>query len=313
MKILIVGGTGFIGKRLIKYASEKGDELVVIGKKARKWPIPNGTYLDVDILDSKRLLSLQPLLCDVDRVIYLASAMPYVGAIHDDPVLMVNVNVLGLCNFLQLVPAIKNLKKICYASTIDVYGKVKHLPIDESHLTNPLTYYGITKLTAEMLLKKYCEHYNLHWMILRLSHVYGPGDNSNKLVNKVIDRIINGRSPQIFGDGSDLRDLLYVDDAANALLVLTKNNVSGIYNVATGRAYCLKEIISKIVKLSGKNLEPVQRPRVKEKIDCKFNTGRLNNILKFYPECGLIEGLQNTINWRQEIAKNKKIVGKEDV
>lgn len=133
-------------------------------------------------------------------------------------------------------------------------------------------------------------------MILRLASVYGPGEIIDRAIPNFINSVINNKSPIIYGDGSDKRDYLYIEDAAEAILCALKCFRYGTYNIASGRPYTIKQIADIIIKISGKNLKPIFKKRKKQKNDFVFDISNSRK-LGFVPKTHIIYGLKKEMVW----------------
>ena len=303
-RIMIVGSTGFVGKRLTERLLEEGHSPVLVGKEEAFSGSGSGSYYQIDITQRGSVAKLNDCISDIDTVIYLAASLPYSTKIKDDLASAVKVNIDGANNFIELMEkAGPRVKKVCYASTADVYGQAERLPIEEKDAVSPVSNYAVTKRAGEILFSDYCSRHSLSLATLRFSQIYGPGDNSPKLIPSTIRTILKGKMPEIYGDGSDLRDMLFIDDAAAAVKHWLAGEKSGIYNVATGRSSSVLEIVQEILRQFNIKQPPALCPRRRKKADFVFNTDRLNKDFGFEASFNLERGLRKTIQWCQDNEK----------
>jgi len=150
------------------------------------------------------------------------------------------------------------VEKVVYASSAAVYGEPRYLPIDEGHPTEPLSPYGLSKLVGELVLRQYARNYGLKVTVLRLFNVYGPGQNPAYagVISRFIERAIAGKPLIIYGDGLQTRDFVHVGDVAEAFYKAIVGNVTGVFNIASGKpvriidlARMVKEIVGGKVKI----------------------------------------------------------------
>lgn len=223
-------------------------------------------------------------------VVHLAARIPQSGA--DLPEDMFRQNLFATNNLLQrLFPK----TYLVYTSTLDVYGEPLSLPIRETSPTDPLTHYAIAKLATEKLIQSHCLSHGIDHCVLRLSHVYGAGDRPIKLIPKTIQRVLSGQAPEIFGDGSDLRDYVHVRDVARVITRAVQHKVTGIFNVASGHSCSVLDTIETILKAASSSLQPVLRPRAKPRVDFQFDISHLIQTLDFQPQEDFYRGIQEII------------------
>lgn len=297
-KILIIGSTGFLGQRLSETLSRDGYDLMTVGRRPSASRSVLDLHFQVDVTDRESIEALLDWLSEVQIVIYLASATPYSTSTRDDLTPLLKANIIGPCYFLDLLNrAGKQIEGICFASSVDVYGPITKLPIDETSPTRPATNYGLSKLAGELLFSDYGAKHGIDMAMLRFTQIYGPADNSPKLVPSIIRNIVDGKPPGIFGDGSDMRDLLFIDDAVAAIRHFVETRKSGTFNVATGRSFSISQIVSLIMKQFGIEGPPGLLPRQKDKSDFVFDTSRLNQDFGFRTTADLEKGLQTTAQW----------------
>jgi UDP-glucose 4-epimerase len=287
MKLLITGTSGFIGGRvLIAACNQYGAENVIAFSSRQSQACQTILY---DGPEFKVSAADHALLRTVDVIIHIGAFTPknsqQASAIEE-----CNSNIRFTENLLSL-PFV-GLKKMLYTSTIDVYEPSEL--INEGTPTLPLTLYGWSKL--------YCEHMVLSWalnkkidhQILRLGHVYGPGEEKYaKFLPQAIKNILAGKPVEIWGDGSEIRSLIYIDDVVSAILrstTLTEN--VGIINVVGGVPLSLREILNQIMSISEKDVRIDFKKFKFEKRDFLFDNKKMLRYL-LEEETSLSNGLRN--------------------
>ena len=243
MKILVTGGSGFIGSRLIKYLNSKGHKVYPIARNEVK----SKNVISTSLLDKSKLNSLFTKN-KFDVVIHLA-------ALIDDgkPSDIFNNNCQSTINLLECCKS-NNIRKIVFTSTHAVYGATKYIPIDEKHPTTPITNYAISKLIAENINKMYSNSYKMNIVILRITSVYGPGQPSNYLIPKMINSCIKDKKIILhkYLNGYQVMDLIHVNDVCKSIDLACKANVKfGIYNIASGVPITVNDISQKLSKIIG--------------------------------------------------------------
>lgn len=250
-KILILGSSGFIGKKLVSQLLENTNyELHLLQRK--KPSIKNkrvkyfiGSYTDEKLLNRA--------LNNVDLVIHLImNTSPKVS--NKNPVADLEDNLLPTIRLLDLMVK-KGIKKIIYPSSgCSVYGNVKTLAKETAAL-NPSSSYSIVKTTIERYLLLYQLLHGLEPLIIRVAVLYGPGYGKvsvHGLITTVLSKLYHNEQIDIWGDGTTIRDFLYIDDLSNFFLKAINNFKAGIYNVGSSKGYSINEIISLAEKLTNK-------------------------------------------------------------
>lgn len=278
MKIIVTGGAGFIGSNIADRMLKLGHEVAIIDSLKTGKPSnlnKEARFYDIDILNEemiqKAFFEFKPEIC-----IHHAAQTDVNNSIRN-PKFDCDVNIAGSINILNSCVK-NNVKKIIYASSAAVYGTPQFLPIDEGHPKNPISFYGISKLTPEYYIKIYSELYGLKFTVLRYSNVYGIRQNykaEGGVVAIFFYRLINKKKPVIFGDGSQTRDFIYVKDVVNAnVAALTKGN-SSIVNISSNTAISINELLIKISKILGEHF--IAEYREEKKGDIRHNC--LNNLM----------------------------------
>jgi len=261
MNVLVTGGAGFIGSHVVEKLLAKGDQVQVLDNlstgKRRNLPQHDLlTFHEGDIRDK----DLVAKCChSADAVVHLA-AVASVQASVDDPAGTHQSNFDGTLNLLESCRH-EYVTRFLYACSAAIYGDAKTLPVMEETTLNPLTPYAVDKLSGEYYLSYYCRQYGLNSSSFRFFNIYGPRQDPSSpysgVISIMVDRLLNGKTMTIFGDGKQTRDFVYVGDLA-AILVesLTRSDMSGsIMNVGTGQQISLLELKSALENASGKKLE----------------------------------------------------------
>ena len=257
MKFVITGGAGFIGSHIAKYLVEKNYGVVIVDNLSRGRLENLSTikeqidFKKIDILDFN---SLKDIISKCDGIFHQA-ALTSVPESFLQKEKYHNVNVNGTENIFKLAKEFK--KKVVYASSSSIYGNTKTIPISENFERKPINPYGVTKLDDEILAEKY---HNLGVSIigLRYFNVYGVGQTNDYagVITKFIDQINLNKSPIIFGDGTQTRDFISVEDVAKAnLSSMESESTFSFLNIGTGTSTSIKKLAETMIELSGKQLE----------------------------------------------------------
>jgi len=299
-KALITGGAGFIGSWVTDDLIKKGLEVVVLDNllTGRKENLnKNAEFYKIDINDKK--------ICEIfeeekpDYVFHLAAQINVRESIKN-PLKDAEANILGSLNLLNA--CVKNkIKKFIFSSSGGaIYSPDSKIPTAEKEVENPLTPYGISKLTVEKYLGFYGNIHGLDYASLRYSNVYGPRQNSKGeagVVAVFIDKILNKECPVINGSGKQTRDYVYVKDVSKANILSLNKNISGVYNLSTGYETSVNELFSKISKSLNSKIKKIHGPEIKgEQMRSCLDSGKIIK-KRWMPEYSFDDGLAETINW----------------
>ena len=259
MHFAVTGGAGFVGSNLVKLLVEEGHKIIVIdnlhkGKKDNLASVINKIeFQKIDIRDYE---SMRKVLKNIDGVFHQA-ALTVVQDSFSRPEEYFDVNVRGTENVFKL--ASENKFKVVYASSSSVYGHKLETPITEDAEKKPINPYGETKLEAEHLVEKYSK-LNTEIIGLRYFNIFGKGQTLEYagVITKFLDRINEGKSPIIFGNGSQIRDFIHVSDVTKAnLMAMNSNSSNLIVNIGTGNTISILELANMMINASGLKIEPI--------------------------------------------------------
>ena len=301
MRIFITGGAGFIGIHLCKKLLELNHDVTVYDNFSNSSQEnfasiikQKVTLISGDILDiSKLVTSMQ----NHDVVIHLAAQISVSESVKN-PKFTFDVNVNGTKNVLEACEK-NNISKIIASSTAAVYQNVSENTIlDESSVTKPSSPYGSSKLEMENMINDFTQTHNMNATILRLFNVYGMGQSPEYagVITKFLSDIKNCNPLTIFGDGSQTRDFVHVDDVVSAIILSINSPIFGLFNVATGNSVSVLDLANLLIKQSEKKLDVVfQKP---QKGDIKFSyasISKINQNLSFSPRYTITEGIKSLI------------------
>jgi len=288
MKFVVTGGAGFIGSYIVKNLVKNGHTVSVIdnlhtGKKENL-----GNYQkDINFykIDIRNYEELRKILKNIDGVFHEA-ALTIVQESYLKLDEYFDVNVRGTENILKV--AKEQNFKVVYASSSSVYGDTTTIPIKEEFTRNPINPYGETKLKDELLAEKFSED-NVDVIGLRYFNVYGKGQTGTYagVITKFLNKLRDRKPPEIFGDGLQIRDFVYVEDVAKANLSAMKSNVkSGFFNIGTGKITSIKQLAYIMIEIFGEKFEPI------------FSDPLKGDVKKSQ---AYTESTQNKINWKYKV------------
>ena len=297
MKVAVFGASGFVGINVVNALSEAG--IVVVASDLKEMKFDNAEFIKADLLDYAQVAAV---VKNCDRIIDLAaSPLPFS---LEKPRLNAKINIEGTLNIMDAAREF-NCEKIIFSSASSLVGEVKYNPVDEIHPCVPKTPYAVAKYAIEHYLRVYHELYKLNYLVFRFFNVYGPWQypESKAVIPMVYNKLKTDGSFNVFGDGNQTRDFIYVGDIADFFVRAVKNNVKNeIVNMGTGNATTVKEI----VEIAGEllDIEPKLNylPARPGEIDnFVADTTKLKRLFGEIPSTTLPIGLQNTYSWLSQI------------
>lgn len=302
MKILVTGGAGFIGSNLVAALIDAGHEVAVvdnlstgfkenINKKAK--------FFEVDICDRENLESVFEK--EKPEIIFHLAAQISVRDSFKDPVGDIKNNLIGTVNLLLLAEKYE-IKKIIMSSTGGaIYGDDAERPTPETAKGNPVSPYGMNKLSAEKYLEFFAFRSQIKTTVLRYANVYGPRQNPEGeagVVAILASAMLRNGPIQIYGSGEQTRDFVFVSDVVEANLKALHSTVEGTFNIGTGTESSINEVAEKMIEISlSKSIleHTIAKPgeQMHSSLDCK--KARLE--LGWQPAVSLEDGLRKTIEW----------------
>ena len=308
MKILITGGNGFIGSKIVEILSPKhsitvldNDETYGLIEPAKlkelyKWRQRNWKHINFVYGDVRnQIVGLRAFKSRPDIVIHLAS-YPRAKIVNNIPVEGVSQIVDGTTNMLWHAKQF-GAKKFVYISSSMVYGNFKN-KIKEDAKTKPINIYGEAKLTGERLVKLFCKDDKLKYAIVRPSGVYGPGDLPDRVISKFFDAAMKGKKLNVH-NGKNKVDFTYRRDAAQGIIdVSMSKNSNTSFNITNGSAKTLQEAAELVVQITNSKSKIVDTGSNALYPDRgTLNIDRAKKLCNYKPTTNLKEGLVSYYNW----------------
>jgi UDP-glucose 4-epimerase len=312
MRLLVTGGAGFIGSHLVDRLIEDGHDVWVLdnlstGKIRNLDTVIESQNLRIVRTDIRRIpSSLLRRLRRIDVVCHLA-ALTDVQESVKNPVLTNDVNLVGTLRVLEVARKLK-AKRVVFASSAAVYGMIERFPVMEDAKMAPISPYGTSKAASELYLRTFEENYGIEAISLRYFNVYGSRQVSSQysgVISIFASRLLRGRPLPIFGEGTQSRDFVYIDDIVDATIRASQRRSRGrVFNIASGTETTVKELAEIMQGLIGRRTGlKFLPPRSGDPYRGVADITKARKELGFHPRTPLKDGLSATIRWYREKQK----------
>ena len=313
MKILVTGGKGFIGSKIVEMLSNDGHKITVVDNhdtygimtkeelhklnqwRTRNWSAKNVSMIPGDILD--RLTCLKAFSYNPDIVIHLAT-YPRAKIVDNDPINGIP-KVIGTTTNLLWHASQFGTKKFVYISSSMVYGDFVD-GMKEDGQTKPKNIYGEAKLTGERMVKLFAKRDGLNYNIIRPSGVYGPGDMPDRVVSKFFAKAMKNETITLH-NGENKVDFTYRQDAARGIIQAALSSVANVsFNITAGHATSLRTLAETIIDITGSksDVEDIGNHKLYP-MRGTLDISRAKDLLDYEPKFSLREGLQSYYDWLQ--------------
>jgi len=327
-KIIVTGGSGFIGSNLIKYLLKKKYFVINIDKlnysanpyntkniKKKK----NYIFFKIDLNNKFKILKILKKYKPIG--IFNLAAETHVDRSIDSPKSFIDSNILGTFNLLESVLSLKKKIKIVHVSTDEVYGDIIKGRSDENFPYNPSSPYSSSKASADHLIRAYIRTYKIPAIISNCCNNYGPNQFPEKLIPKLIFNILNHKPLPIYGRGKNSREWIHVYDHCEALLsIFLKGKIGESYNVGSGLNFKNVDIAKKLLKIAkDKSLLNNKKTKIKFVKDrpghdfrYALNSKKIKKELGWKAKISINEGLAQTFYWYLDNSNFFKSISKKD-
>jgi len=309
-RVLITGGMGFIGSNLARLLAEAGADILVVDSLNPEYG-GNRFNLDglvppvrINVADVRDDTAVAAVVRDRDTIFNLAGQVSHIDSMRD-PQTDLDINCRAQLSILEACRRHNPSVRVVYAGTRQVYGRPDRLPVDEQHLVRPTDINGVNKAAGEYYHLLYNNVFGVRASSLRLTNVYGPRQlikhNRQGFIGWFIRLAIEGREIQVYGDGSQLRDFVYVDDAADAFLRAGAIDACDgeVFNVGGDQPISHRELVSLLVEIAGSGtVRFVEWPPEKQRIDIGSfysDSTKFRAATGWQPSVSLREGLRRTV------------------
>ena len=260
MTVLVTGAAGFVGAAAARQLTRRGHHVTSCVRSN-----PGSGELALDLLDAAgvtKALAGRPF----DAVVHAAAVMPRRAGQSAESG---EANVAMTRNLLAALRP-HPPRYLLVVSSIDIYEPSAD-PATESTPARPVSAYAESKLQTEQCCAAWCRETATPLGVIRLTQVFGPGDRTHKFIPAAVRKVLAGEPVQLFGDGEDRRDYLYINDAAALLADMAERCYQGLINGVTGRSVSLNEVLAALAAVAGKPVRVDRQPRAKDRIDRSFD------------------------------------------
>jgi UDP-glucose 4-epimerase len=313
-KILITGGLGFIGSTLAHRLAKMEADIFLVDSLISEYGGNNFNIngiedrVKVNIADVRDKHSMDYLVKDKDIIFNLAGTLSHIDSMND-PFTDLEINCKSQLSILESCRKNNRDVKIIFAGTRGQYGKADHLPVDEKHLMHPTDVNGINNIAGESYHILYNNIYGIRAVSLRLTNTYGPRHqmkhHKQGIINWFIRQLIEGQTVKLYGDGKQIRDINYVDDVVEALLLVACNEKANgeVFNLG-GIPKNLIDLVETMIDVYGKGnyeLIPFKDDLKKIEIgDYIANYEKIKSAVEWEPKVSLEEGLQSSFDYYEK-------------
>jgi len=300
-RVLVIGGGGFIGSHLVKALLLNGQYVKILENKISSIvdQHPNLEWITGDFGNKQ---DLDIALKNVDIVYHLVSTTQPQKS-NENPAFDIQSNLINTITLLDKVRTIPNLKIIFLSSGGTVYGTAQQTPIPETHKNEPQCSYGIVKLAIEKYFSLYNLLYGINYRILRLANPYGPGQANLQqgVIGAFLLRTLQNKQLEIWGDGTIVRDYIYIKDAIDAIMLAsTYNGNKRIFNIGSGSGRNVIEIINVIERVTEKKANVIYIAKRDFDVSVSIlDISLAEKELGWKPLTSFEYGINETINWIQ--------------
>ncbi|MBE6501518.1 MAG: NAD-dependent epimerase/dehydratase family protein [Methanobrevibacter thaueri] len=304
--ILITGGAGFIGSHIANELMDNNDITIIDNlstgniKNLKSEEHENLNFIEGDICN----FNLDDLTSDKDYIFHLA-AMASVPLSVERPEECNEINLNATVRLLKSA-ADNDVEKIVFSSSSAVYGENKNMPLKETEPPMPTSPYAASKAGCELYLKSFYESYGLNYTALRYFNVFGPKQDKNSqyaaVIPNFISALLEGKRAEIYGDGEQTRDFVYVGDVVKANINACESDYNGIVNIASGEKLTVNRLYGIVKNTLGSDLEPEYLPE--RPGDIKHSLADVSNMEKInlkIDSSDFESQLIETINWFKTI------------
>ncbi|MEC9022416.1 MAG: NAD-dependent epimerase/dehydratase family protein [Pseudomonadota bacterium] len=301
-KIVLIGGLGFIGTNLQYSLLTRGvaaKEIYIIDNASNPAQDPLDNDIEVLETDFANFEKIKSILARADVVIHLAAATRVQDSIQD-PVFSFEQNVSRAFKLIELCRHV-SVKKFVFASTGGAILGDALPPINESMVALPKSPYGASKAAIEAYLSAYHHSFGFNYLALRFSNIFGKfSKRKQSVVSAFIKQIEQTSSLTINGSGDQTRDFLFAEDLCDAILAAIRSDVTGVFQLGTGKGTSIRQLGALLIEISGKKVEILFKDGLPGEVNHTFcDISRAKQSFGFKPGTPLAMGLKETYYWHR--------------
>jgi UDP-glucose 4-epimerase len=309
-RVMVTGGLGFIGSNLARRLVALGADVLLVDSLVNETGANRHNIDEIEdqvstrTVDVRDALAIERLVEGQDVIFNLAGQVSHIDSMHD-PFTDLDINCRAQLSLLEACRQTSPSVKIVFASTRQIYGRPDYLPVDEKHLLHPTDVNGINKMAGEWYHILYNNVYGLRACSLRLTNTYGPRmlvkNSRQTAIGWFMRQILDDEQVQLFGDGSQLRDFTYVDDACDAFLRAGASDVSNgqVFNIGGSEPISLRDLLDLMIEVAGQgSYKLIPFPEEKKAIDIGSvyaDYSKIERALGWKPETDLRDGLERSM------------------
>ena len=298
--IIITGGLGFLGFSLVQKFYSENNIMIIDNLSSNVHKVNDINYdksinlFELDINDNKIPNIIENFKPDL--VIHTAAQTSVLDSIKNPE----NNNLTNIDGTENIIKSIQNLRD-CFFVLISsggaVYGTPNYLPVDENHLLNPISPYGISKMEAEKLTIKYLKNEENKFSIIRPSNIYGPNQKNLNVIPKYINLMKRNEDISIYGNGSSTRDYIYIKDIVKIIYEICSRKYEGTYNISSNLETKIIDIFLKLKEILQYKKNPKYLPNIKGEINNIYlDNSKIINLIPNLNFTSIDEGLLKTVN-----------------
>jgi len=299
--VLVTGAAGFLGSHLSERLAQLGAKLMLVDDYSNA-ALPRGQQLAGQPVLPVRVCSsrlIEIMTITRPEVIFHLAGNAYAAGSVVDPARDMLANLASTFRLLEALRALRFSGIFVFASSAAIYGEPRYLPVDENHPACPISPYGVSKLATERYVSVYATLYSVRAVSIRLFSLYGPRQRK-QVVYDLITKLRGQDSRLLLGDGSQIRDLVYVSDAVEAMLMVSERGIhdGSVYNLCSGVGITIRQLAEEVSAMLDVHV-PIQFSGEKRPgdPDCWIGSPAKLADLGLVPQMPLCDGLRRTIDW----------------
>ena len=329
-KIIVTGGSGFIGSNLVNYLISRKYYVINIDKltyssnnyNKRKLPKNRYKFCKLDINNSTKFKNI--IKKYKPQCIFNLAAETHVDRSIDSPENFIKSNIVGVFHLLEAIRKYNFKKKkikLIHISTDEVYGDVLKGRSREEDPYGPSSPYAASKASSDHLVSSYIRTFKLPAIVTNCSNNYGPRQHPEKLIPKIIYNILNNKPLPVYGDGKNTREWIFVNDHCEALIkIFLKGKIGNFYNIGSNLNLTNIQIIKKLLFIAKKNMKIGKRVKIKfvkdrpgHDLRYALDSSKIIKELKWIPKTNIKDGLIRTLVWYINNKKFYSNISKKDI